>query len=277
MPKISKGLQAVRNVARLATWHRDLPKGSALSRDGFRIVPELLTRAECESIRADFDRMLHVALPPADSDVYIVSERSGTSKTDRLLYRLMNYQRVAPWVIDRVEQPVLKLMKEETGLELCINSYSVQVDWPDTKTKRGLHNDGLVPTFKTFIYLSDVEEPQHGPYTVVPGSHRHFFRKLLNIVLNFVRRAPLDDMNHAYRDQDATRILGPAGTGILSCQLLAHKGWQQHTNRVRYVLVLYMRPPPARPEWNLGRSSALTSVVSVEEAGILVEAARADR
>jgi hypothetical protein len=107
---------------------------------------------------------------------------------------------------------------------------------------------------------------------VSPGSHRHFFRKLINMVLNVVRHAPVDDMNYGYRDQDAARILGPAGTGILSCQLLAHKGWQGHTNRVRYVLVLYMRPPPQRPEWTLGRSSALTSIVSVEEAGVLVEA-----
>jgi hypothetical protein len=272
MLKMRKLLRATRDLARLASWHRALPEASALSRDGFRVVPDVLSRAECETIRADFDRLLHEALPPADSDVYIVSERFGKSKTDRLLYRLMNYQQLAPWIIDRVEQPILKLMQDETGLELCINSYSVQVDWPDTKTKRGYHNDGLVPTFKTFIYLSDVDEPRHGPYTVVPGSHRHFFRKLINIVINTVRQAPVDDMNYGYQDRGAARILGPAGTGILSCQLLAHKGWQEHTDRVRYVLVLYMRPPPQRAEWTLGRSSALTSTVSVEEAGVLVEA-----
>jgi hypothetical protein len=271
MQRVSKWARSAGNFVRLVTWHRTLPEGSAVSRKGFRVVPELLSRIECEAIRADFDRMLHDALPAPESGVYIISERHGESKTDRLLYRLMNYQLVAPWIIDRLEQRVLKLMREETGLELCINTYSVQVDWPDTKTKRGLHNDGFAPTYKAFIYLSDVEEPRHGPYTVIPGSHRHFFRKWINIVLNAVRREPLDDMRYGYRDQDAVNILGSAGTGILSCQLLAHKGWQAHSDRVRYVLVLYMRAPPCPEKWTLGRASALTAPVSVEEAGILLE------
>ncbi len=40
--------------------------------------------------------------------------------------------------------------------------------------------DGLFPPqLKAFVYLNDVDDNGDGPYTIVPGTQRWFFRKFL--------------------------------------------------------------------------------------------------
>jgi hypothetical protein len=256
-------------LARLPAWVSALPKNTGVGRHGFTVVDSMLSAEECSRIRADFDYAIHTELPGPQTGSYIVSRRNEQSANiyDKFVFQWMNYQHCAPWIVERLESEVISRFKHETDVDLDIASYSVQVDWPDTKTKRPFHNDGFSPNFKLFIYLSDVPSDENGPYCIVPGSHRHYFTKWRNL-LAFSRgeNQNPDDMAKGYRDSDSHRILGPAGTGILSCQALAHKGWRGHTSGKRYVLVVYLAPRQVQRPWTLGREYALASPISDADA-----------
>ena len=92
------------------------------------------------------------------------------------------------------------------GVTLFASSYSVQVDWPDTETKRPYHTDGFGVNFKLFVYLTDVDDLQNGPYTVIPRSHIDVFRKCGNLLRNvLLGLAPNpDDMHWGYADSVAS-------------------------------------------------------------------------
>jgi hypothetical protein len=136
-----------------------------------------------------------------------------------------------------------RLFEARLGEKMRLQSVTLQVDDPDTQTKRGFHIDSSSPpNYKAFIYLNDVRELGDGPYTVVPGSHRDRLKKVINRMNNVWRDLPRTDMRLGYTDAQAQPILGNAGTLILSCQHLAHKGWQHHDRQRRYVVICYLVP-----------------------------------
>jgi hypothetical protein len=262
-------------LVRLPSWVRPLPKHTAIGRLGYKVVPGMLTPEECERIRHDCDVAIHQQLPSERSGAYVVSRRRAqTGLYDRYVFQLMKYEAIAPWIVQRLADTASRTFRDETGLDLKVGTYSVQVDWPDMETKRPYHNDGFNSNFKLFIYLSDVDCQRNGPYCVIPGSHRHYLRKWKNFARYAIGRSPNpDDMTAGYTDDMCTKILGPAGTGIFSCQALAHKGWQGHNSRKRYVLVVYLAPNAEPANWALGREFALTDPVTEEEAASPIRSA----
>jgi hypothetical protein len=100
-------------------------------------------------------------------------------------------------------------------------------------------------------------EPGDGPYTVIPGSHRHVLRKFLNAVINEIAGHRLTDMSHYYKDSQSISLFGPRGTSILSIQTMVHKGWHHQDLQQRHVLIAYCAfasKPTHRGEFTLGRN-----------------------
>jgi hypothetical protein len=251
-------------------WVRRARKGSALYEHGFEVIPDLLDSAECEQLRSAFDHYLHEEIPDPSTGAYLVSRRNDMSKGgyDRQVFQLMNYQDLDPEFGSRASTLAKNLFKERAGLDLDVATVSIQVDWPDTETKRPYHLDGFSENYKLFIYLSDVESLQAGPYTVQPGSHRHIVKKWWNFLSAAVgRQLNLDDMNKLYRDEHATSVLAKEGNGIISCQALVHKGWQGHSGPKRYIVVVYMRPPGPKKQFTYGKELQISAPMSPEEAG----------
>ena len=109
--------------------------------------------------------------------------------------------------------------------------FGIQMDGVDTATKRDFHVDRLFPPLlKAFVYLTDVDEDGDGPYTVIPGSHRKFVRKEANDFVNAATTGGRRDMHRLAGRESFEKVLGSAGTLILSTQDVMHKGWGR--NRV---------------------------------------------
>ncbi|GLQ05775.1 hypothetical protein [Sneathiella chinensis] len=236
-------------------------KGTPLYDKGFDIRQAFFSPEECDRIVVDFDQAFQERLPAPETDAYIVSRKhSAISQFDKNVFQLMNYQGINPALKETCEARILEAFREQLGLDLCVASYTVQLDMPDTETKRPFHVDGYGINYKLFVYLSDVKEMADGPYTVIPASHRHIWRKWANLFLNLVTgNSTSDDMRYLYKDGESFSVLGDKGTAILSCQSLAHKGWQDHTGRRRYVLVVYLRAAERAGErFVLGRELAIT-------------------
>ena len=260
------GVKSVVQLLRTRRWLEAIPGETSVGRVGYQVIGPVLTSEQCQTICIDADTALHAELPDPATGAFIVERRRqalASDGYDTCVYQLMNYDRIAPWIADVVAPLIRRITHDQMAIPLYPSNYSVQVDWPDSLTKRPYHTDGFEINFKLFIYLTDVDSLDNGPYTVVPGSHLVVFGKIANLVRNLILgRANLDDMQWRFRDRESVSFIEQAGTGILSCQSLVHKGWQDHVERKRYMLVVYLSRKPPRGPSGLGREWMVTEPIS---------------
>ena len=96
---------------------------------------------------------------------------------------------------------------------------------------RGFHVDSNYRSIKGFIYLTDVNTIEDGPYCYVKGTHIDTPFSKVNKSLGG-KEAPFTNM------QDIIPVLGKKGTLILSDQSGIHRGIPQRIGFIREVLVM---------------------------------------
>jgi hypothetical protein len=225
----------------LARGARSYPSAD-MARDGYIVRRGFLSATETAPIMADLERFGDRAVRTTGITDTKLRDRADKQSRDLNVRQLVNAERVSP-AIDalyrsgRTEQ----VLSELTGLDLRVGGMTVQIDWPDTETKRGLHVDShWPPTYKAFVYLTSVTDPANGPFSVVPGSHRHRARKVKAIVGNYLHGRDYTDVDHEYSIDEARCLVGSPGTAIFADQRLAHAGWPGHTRDTRFMLVTYL-------------------------------------
>ena len=119
----------------------------------------------------------------------------------------------------------------------CRNLYLNQ----GVQDTRGFHCDGRSLKFKSFVYISDVNKLDDGPYCYVKGSHRH--RRLWQKNSTFNKENQLDPFEFSQlQASKAISIFAKAGDMVISSQKGAHCGHPQHPEAKRAVLVnMYQR------------------------------------
>lgn len=104
------------------------------------------------------------------------------------------------------------------------------------KKTRGLHADSYDRTIKGFVYVTDVDSLEHGPYCYVKGTH-----------LNSPWRKANKNISKRYQNKTespfvdllaVTPILGKKGTLVLSDQSGIHRGIPQEEGYIRKLLVM---------------------------------------
>jgi len=220
--------------------------GSAeLARNGFVVRPGFLSPAQAQAIRDDLSRFEDRSVKDAGVAGARLRDRADRQRIDQNVRQLTGAQHLSPGV-DRLFSSgrIERTMSGLTGFALAVGGMTVQIDWPDTRTKRGLHVDShWPPTYKCFIYLTAVTGPENGPFSVVPGSHRHRAKKVKAIAGNYLHGRKPTDLDAEYRLADARCVLGDPGTAIFADQRLAHAGWPEHTTGTRFMLVAYLYRP----------------------------------
>ncbi len=106
---------------------------------------------------------------------------------------------------------------------------------------RGFHCDGRSLKFKSFVYISDVNKLDDGPYCYVKGSHRR--RRLWRNNSTFNKENQLDPFEFSQLEASkAISVFAKAGDMVISSQKGAHCGHPQHPEAKRAVLVnMYQR------------------------------------
>ena len=101
---------------------------------------------------------------------------------------------------------------------------------------RRLHWDSVRQQYKAFLYLTDVEERDDGPYTYVKHSHKPRWTRYANAWLNSkTGNVPTDVW--LFRRANLTRYLAPKGTLIISNQRGYHGGTPQAADHTRVMAV----------------------------------------
>lgn len=225
----------------LARRARSYP-AARMARDGYVVQPNFLTASDAAAALADVARFGDRSVKRTWVPNTKLRDRADGQSRDLNVRQVSGAAHLSPTIralmqSGRIEQT----MQQLTGLALRIRRLAIQIDWPDTSTKRGLHVDShWPPTYKTFIYLTPVATPENGPLAVVPGSHRDRAKKVAAIAGNCLRGRDCTDLDFAYSLRDTRCLLGAPGTAIFADQRLAHAGWPGHTSDVRFMLVAYL-------------------------------------
>ncbi|MCA1572861.1 MAG: phytanoyl-CoA dioxygenase family protein [Chloroflexi bacterium] len=208
--------------------------------DGYEVIPGFLADTDCDRLVALARHFEGSSTRALAGDAYFL--RRGTNReVDTQVSQIMNAHHLDDGLQNLFESGrITSLFEERLGEPVVLESLTLQIDGNDTKTKRGLHVDRHTPpSFKSFVYLTDVTDLTNGPYTVVPRSHRKTAWRLAGAVVASALRRPKTDAP-LFGMGSAQPIFGSAGTLILSCQQLAHRGWPGHSGPTRYVLIGYL-------------------------------------
>ncbi len=246
---------------------------------GCQVIPSFLDKEECDRLIQMADCYLRSHSYSITGNCYLVNRKDlKIQAADMQVRQIVNAQEVDDKLSQLFHSQVIEeLFEQSMGEKLRLRSITIKIDDPDTQTKRGFHTDGVTPpTYKAFIYLNDVDDYGDGPYTVIPGSHRHTLRRITNYLYSqalavFSRPTTYEqkeDIKLFYSDQQAVPIFAKAGTLILSNQQLVHKGWHNHDRKRRYALVCYLVSKKHDPgyDFNLYRYTAITQAGLNEEA-----------
>jgi hypothetical protein len=225
------------------------------ARDGYVVRPDFLAPGRAATIRADLDRFADPAVTGTGVDGAGLRDRANRQTRDLHVRQLTNADRLSPELAALAGSgDVERILGALTGRRLAVGGTTVQIDWPDTETKRGLHVDShWPPTYKAFVYLTPVTSPANGPFSVVPGSHRDRLKKVRAIAGDVAAHRDHTDLDHVYDLADARCLLGDAGTAIFADQRLAHAGWPGHTTGTRFMIVFYVYEEGVTPPGFLGR------------------------
>ncbi|WP_157739083.1 phytanoyl-CoA dioxygenase family protein [Labrenzia sp. VG12] len=161
---------------------------------------------------------------------------------DNGLIDIFNIERLVPEALqlrhvlggDSIKAAINRVFPDQrpTNLNIYVNK-SIQ-------ETRGFHYDSSTPIIKVFMYLTDVESVDDGPYCYVLGSHGNEEERRRSYRAKFVPKKKGDTL---YVDpKKAFAFAGKAGDIIISCQHGAHRGYPQKENHERMVATMIYRP-----------------------------------
>lgn len=236
-----------------------------LAREGILIVRDFLERHSLEAAAGATARVtaaLDAATPARnfEDDAILVQSSNQDVKgytaltrhpkavatirrgADEGMIDVFNFDRLAGEAREALRQPftrdwLLRLIAAE-GAELTAENLNLYLNRGITRT-RGFHADSFRKSLKGFVYLSDVERLDDGPYCFVRRSHADGPWRMANSKISELATAatetPFVDIGMI------VPVVAPAGSLILSDQAGFHRGIPQSPDAERRVLVMRYR------------------------------------
>ena len=207
-------------AAELQEWVR------CFHRDGYIVLPDVLPRALCERLRADFDQISPTTQQPTECAVRLFENSQANLE-------LFDCEPV-------VTLAETLLGEDRTyGVETChvVHNNSFRTsggggfsNWHQDDSPHFLCTDDQPPVnihlpvmlMTANYYLTDQEHVRNGPAQAVPGSHR------------FGRIPPADLTGTRWEPQIVT-CGGRAGSVMIFNSQVWHRGAPNHSDQVRYV------------------------------------------
>ena len=231
---------------------------SILEKEGIVVIPEVLENSVIDEIRPILNKIIEKSKTEKleekniESSDYIVVGKNSMSKSyfyfsdnpkpivlvrqgqDQGMIDIFNVDKLFANFKSKVRDVFLKdwLINLLQDFDEPINpkNLNLYINHSITKT-RGFHVDSYYRSIKAFIYLTDVNSLEDGPYCYVKGTHVDTPYKKINKYVGH-KEAPFIDKN------DIVPILGRKGTLIISDQSGIHRGIPQKNDAIRELLVM---------------------------------------
>lgn len=193
-----------------------------LVRDGFAVLPALLSVADCDDIEA-CARAATCTLIGAGAGTPAAARFDETAPLARR-YEVPEADLLACTAVQALlgDESLLRLAQEYLGAspvhDLVAGWWSAPGAGSASQAAQLFHFDLDRPRFlKLFVYLSDVG-PETGPHAYVRGTHRE-----LPVEFRADRRYSDEEVERRFKDE-VVRIPGPRGTVFLADTRGLHKG-----------------------------------------------------
>lgn len=228
----------------------------ALRADGYVLIPDYLPLDVCQ----DWAKRIMDALPPTppappdQDDSYLVYPGSrkaelpnggvvewrnhdGADAKDRGIICLYHVEREFPEMLEVRDDPmVASIIAAACGKSLPSRAFKCFINDSTTHTS-GYHVDQTaVDQFKTFLFLTDVAEPEDGAHSYVPGTHLPTMARYLNYGYNMVDRRRYEYDMSLMPTKRPVDLLCPAGTLAIVDITGSHRALPQAPGRRRILL-----------------------------------------
>ncbi|MGR3433970.1 MAG: hypothetical protein ACU0CO_03630 [Shimia sp.] len=205
------------------------PVGAAIAEGRTLETPEMLV----QGAEARLTRYADLAAHP----VPVVTVRQGA---DQGMIDVFNVDRLAGDMTEAVRAPfanpwLVKLLSAY-GEDLAPTNLNLYLNRAITRT-RGFHVDNFETNLKSFVYLGDVPDLDHGPYCFVRGTQRDDAWRAANRALA-TALGPHPTETPFVDPARVVPVVAGAGALIVSDQSGAHRGLPQSPDAERRVLVM---------------------------------------
>lgn len=238
---------------------------SKLKENGILVVPNFLSETETQEIKLRVDEFLHPLKLNKKTDQLIETEKyviQGEKKLVNSYDEMVNYSKpiinirankmdgdkgmVDIFNADYLFRDLGSNMRNAYNKIWLVNllrkyddkitpaNLNIYINESVTKT-RGFHVDIYKTNFKGFIYLTDVETLDDGPYCFVKKTHSETPWRKINKLIGKITPTPTDAP--FLNPFDIVPVLGKKGTLVLSDQSGVHRGMPQKSGAVRKAVV----------------------------------------
>jgi hypothetical protein len=197
----------------------------ALRTDGYYVVPNLFSAAECAMLCSDFEDMLRRYADRVQNKI-----DEGTFND----YRLFGVEAESQLIDQRFHRSgfLTEIGRRFTGIENLVNHFvmgnRVMYD-PNhvSNSGGGWHRDNYRNVYKALVYLTDVG-PQNGPFTIIRSSTRSKIPPREPNTLRYSDETVDGLLQQAgrrwWRKERLVELTGPAGTCIVFDRSCVHRG-----------------------------------------------------
>jgi Phytanoyl-CoA dioxygenase (PhyH). len=185
-------VDSVKSENENARYYRKLPD-TEFNKDGLLIIDNFLSEGDCDLLAELGKKTIdsHSKSGLISDEVYLNIRSDAEDGKDTKVKQIFNFDKLSENLGEGFMKKLSETFETNLGEEVVIKTCTLQIDDPDTKTKRSWHTDkNPPPNFKAFIYLTDVENENQGPYCAIKGSHRWKYRRILNVIYNLIINSP---------------------------------------------------------------------------------------
>lgn len=256
MKKLLKILRyLITELSDIIFWIRTPDK--QFKKDGIFVLPNFLSPEFCDELVNQAKTLLSNESKSLGPNSWLNARGNKGDGRDTKVRQFFGFNYLNKELNEIVESgKITKAFEKKLGRKLVLRNCSMMVDEPDTKTKRSFHSDNNPPpSFKAFIYLTDVLEEKNGPFSLILGTHRAHFLRAKNVISNIINDRKVTDLETFLPREKETAFTGKKGTAIFSTQTSFHRGNPKHSDKTRFMLVFYYSLESQGPfeEFSLGK------------------------
>lgn len=217
------------------------PYAKQLSQNGIVIIEDFVSAEQCEKL---YQRIINIIAVRSDSpsgkeyvDGVMLIDRGKRFNSDHNMVDIFDIEEVIPELSEiKNSSLIASIVQEASGEDLApvnFNAYYNRGIRP-----RVLHVDTFTTKqYKAFVYLTNVNCLDDGPYLYVKGSHVCSSKKILCYLENYENDHYATDMR-AYTYDEATPCIAKKGTLIITDQNGVHGAHPQPEDRERVLLMM---------------------------------------
>lgn len=222
-----------------------------LAKDGITIVKNFLNEKLCIQYYSEIKDLLNT-YTSFDNGKIVFNDTMFINRGERFnsdynMIDIFDIDKLIPSLYELKKDNFIKnIISEVSGLDLEI--INLNIYYNNEVKPRILHVDNfMVPQYKAFIYLTDVNTLEDGPYMYVKGSHLNSEKKILSYLDNYKNKRYATDMRE-YAYIDAFPCIAKKGTLIITDQNGVHGAHPQGKGKERMLIMLNLSESKITPK-----------------------------